>query len=330
MSSANLLQWESLCDDRLDLSAREQSEQSGEVLPEPKRLELLQPVYAERQHLLSCRQNEPGGNHETDDPKAPQGVSNARISAGMQPSSESVNHNLPSRTKCFPGLPCVAFADTIEHGIHSSMREAANLFTEIYISIIDRNAAEASNGFESALRGGSIHFQTRNLAQLEQSRTKAAAAAMDQHSLTRPDASTPMHHLVSREVIKNEAERLKRIQARRHEHEFVPFEANVIGMTAPDRHGHDHGSVFQISHTSTDLIDEAHQIPTGSKGNSRRPRMNALAHEKVGTREARSHDPHAHGTRAGLRDLVLHDFEDLRSAKPVYDDMLVNRRHLGD
>jgi len=45
MSSANLLQWESLCDDRLDLSAREQSEQSGEVLQEPKRLELLQPVY---------------------------------------------------------------------------------------------------------------------------------------------------------------------------------------------------------------------------------------------------------------------------------------------
>src|SRR5262245_63923831 len=90
------------------------------------------------------------------------------------------------------------------------------------------------------------------------------------------------------------------------------------------------GSVFQTSHTRTEFIDEAHQIPTGSEGNSRRPRMNALAHEKVGTRETRSHDPHAHGTWARLRDLVLHDFEDLRSAKPVYDDMLVDRGHLGD
>src|SRR5215831_15220149 len=167
MSSANLLQWESLCDDRLDFSAREQSEQSGEVLPEPKRLELLQPVHAERHHPLSSRQNEPGSNHQTNDPKSSQGVSNARICAGMQPSGESVNHNLAIWTKCFPGLPGVAFADPIEHGIDPSLRQAANLFNKIYISIIDRNAAEASNGFEAALRGGSIHFQTRNLAELE-------------------------------------------------------------------------------------------------------------------------------------------------------------------
>ena len=85
----------------------------------------------------------------------------------MQPASESVNHNLASWTKCFPGLPGVVFADPIEHGIDSSLREAANRFNEIYISIIDRNAAEASNGLEAALRGGSIHFQTRNLAELE-------------------------------------------------------------------------------------------------------------------------------------------------------------------
>ena len=79
----------------------------------------------------------------------------------------------------------MAWADAIEHGIDSSLREAANLFNEIYISIIDRNTAEAPNGFEAALRGGGIHFQTRNLAELEQSCTNAAAAAMDQHSLAK-------------------------------------------------------------------------------------------------------------------------------------------------
>ena len=41
-----------------------------------------------------------------------------------------------------------------------------------------------------------------------------------------------MHHLVSREVIKDEAQRLNRIQARRHEHEFVLCQADVFGMTA--------------------------------------------------------------------------------------------------
>jgi hypothetical protein len=223
----------------------------------------------------------------------------------------------------------VACADAIEHGIDSSMREAANFFSEINISIIDRNAAEAPNGFEAALRGGSIHFQTRNIAELEQSRTNAAGAAMDQHSLAKLDASTPMHHLVSREVIKDEAQRLNRIQARRHEHEIVLCQEDVFGMTAPNRHGYDHGSTFQTSHTRTDFVDETHEIPTGSERSSRRPWMNALAHEKVGTREARRDDPHAHGTWAGLRYLVLHDFEDLRSAKPVYDYTLVGRRHLG-
>jgi hypothetical protein len=209
------------------------------------------------------------------------------------------------------------------------MREAANLFSEIYISIIDRNTAEAPNGFEAALRGGSIHFQTRNRAELEQSRTNAAATPMDQHSLAKLDASTPMHHLVSREVIKDETQRLDRIQARRHEHEFFLCQADVFGMTAPDRHGHDHGSTFQTSYTRTDFIDETHEIPTWSERSSRRPWMNALAHEKVGTGEARRDDPHAHSTRTGLRYLVLHDFEDLRSAKPVYNYTLVGRRHLG-
>src|SRR4030095_8868858 len=126
------------------------------------------------------------------------------------------------------------------------------------------------------------------------------------------------------------AQRLNRIQARRHEHEFVLCQADVFGMTAPDRHRHNHSSPVPTSHSGTDFVDETHEIPTRSERSSRSPWMNALAHEKVGTREARRDDPHAHGTRAGLRYLVLHDFEDLRSAKPVYNYTLVGRRHLGD
>jgi hypothetical protein len=55
--------------------------------------------------------------------------------------------------------------------------------------------------------------------------------------------------------------------------------------------------------------------------------MNAFAHEEVGTREARSDNLHAHGARSGLRDLLLHDFEDLRSAKSPDHYTLIGRRH---
>jgi len=102
-------------------------------------------------------------------------------------------------------------ADAIEYNIDSTIREAPNLFDEIGISIIDRNAAEASNEFEAVSRGSGIHFQSRNPAKFQQGGTNAAAATVDQHSLARSNVSAPMHHLVSRHVIKDEAEGRERI-----------------------------------------------------------------------------------------------------------------------
>src|SRR5262249_44725577 len=139
------------------------------------------------------------------------GISNACVFTAVQSACESVNHNLASTTKRFPGLPDVAASDAIEHNIDSSIREAPDLFDEIGISIIDRNASEASNDFEAVLRGSGIHFQPRNPAKFQQGGTDAAAATVDQHSLTRSSVSTSMHHLVSRHVIKDETERRERI-----------------------------------------------------------------------------------------------------------------------
>jgi hypothetical protein len=85
----------------------------------------------------------------------------------MQSACESVNHNLASRTKRFPGLPDVAAADAIEYNIDASIREAPNLFDEVRISIIDRNASEASNDFGAISRGSGIHFQSCNPAKFQ-------------------------------------------------------------------------------------------------------------------------------------------------------------------
>ena len=110
---------------------------------------------------------------------------------------------------------------------------------------------------------------------------------MNQHALARSDLGGAVQHLVRRDVIQHEADRLGGVQPGRHRNQLTLRQAYELRVRAADRERGHYLAWFDSRDAVAEPIHRAHQIPPRREGQRGRLRMNALAHHQVGQGDAR-------------------------------------------
>src|SRR6185369_13850193 len=104
---------------------------------------------------------------------------------------------------------------------------------------------------------------------------------MNQHALSWLYLRRTMQHLVCGDVVQDDRDGFCWVQTWGHWNELALRQANVLCVTAADRHGCNRLAQGETGDVFADLIHYADQVPTGRIGHARCFRMNALASEHV-------------------------------------------------
>src|SRR5215472_17026437 len=146
--------------------------------------------------------------------------------------------------------------------MHAVPGKAADFLHEVRISVVNGGSAELPNYVRGLRRTGSVHFHPGELPQLEECSADAARGAVNQHALAGLGVSRTVQHLVGSDVVQDECDSFGRIQPLGHGNEFALTQANVLCVTAADRHGRNRLAQSETGDAFADLIDNADQVPT--------------------------------------------------------------------
>ena len=103
-----------------------------------------------------------------------------------------------------------------------------------------------------------------------------------------------MQHLVRRDVVQHEADRLGGVQPRWHRNQFTLRQADELRVRAADRQCGNYLAWFDCRDAVAEPIHHADQIPARRERQRGRLGMNALARHQVGQANTRGKDSHLH------------------------------------
>src|SRR5262245_9300392 len=133
-------------------------------------------------------------------------------------------------------MPEVATPDGVEDGVDAIAREAVDLLREVLVLVVDRDGAQIGNGPRPSRGTGTVQRQSGETPELQERRADPTCRAVNQGALSRPDVSGAMQHLVRRDVVQYEADRLGGVQPGWNREQFGFEPADEIRVCAVDRH----------------------------------------------------------------------------------------------
>src|SRR5262252_707964 len=154
-------------------------------------------------------------------------------------------------------------ADTVKYSIHTLTDEAMDFLDKVSIAVVDGGSAKLLYNPCRLRRARSVHFQACELPQLQECGADAAGSPVNQYALAWLYLCRTMQHLVCGDVVQDERDRFGRVQTSRNGNELSVWQAQVLCVTAADRHGCNRLAWFQTRNTFPDLIHNADQIPSG-------------------------------------------------------------------
>src|SRR5262249_7646472 len=125
--------------------------------------------------------------------------------------------------------------DAVKDDVHARAREAVSFFHEILVLVINRYSAQVGTGKRPARGTGTVHLQACEAPKLQECRTDPACRGVNQRALARSDVSGTMQHLVRRDVVQHEADRLGGVQPGWHRNQFPLRQADELRVRAGDR-----------------------------------------------------------------------------------------------
>ena len=137
---------------------------------------------------------------------------------------------------------------------------------------------------------------------------------MNQHTLPRLYLRRTIQHLVCGDVIQDDRDGFCRVQTCGYWNELVLRQANVLCVTAANRHGRNRLAGFETGDAFADLIHNADQVPTGRIGHAWSLRMDALARQYVRQAHARGQHSHPHFTTLRLGARLFNHLQNIRAA----------------
>src|SRR5262245_29052710 len=153
---------------------------------------------------------------------------------------------------------------------------------------------------------------------------------MNQDALPRLYLRRMMQHLVCRDVVQDDRDGFCGVQTCGHWNELALRQADILCVTAADRHGRNRLAKFETGDAFADLIHTADHVPTGRIGHLRCFRMDALARQYVRQAHARSQHFHPDLARLRMRALFFNQLESIGSAVAGDDDSRVSHEGTSD
>jgi hypothetical protein len=151
---------------------------------------------------------------------------------------------------------------------------------------------------------------------------------VNQHALPWLYLRRTIKHLACRDVIQNDRDGFCRVHTCGHWNELALRQADILCVTAADRHSRNRLAQFETRDAFADLIHNANQVPTGRIGHPRCFRMDALARQYVRQAHARGQHLHPDLARHWRRAFLFGDRDHLRSAVARDDDSRVSHEPL--
>src|SRR5271157_1495746 len=203
----------------------------------------------------------------------------------------------------------------LQNGVESFGCKLTNALEEILGAVIDRGGAKRGHEFDFALGSRAEHLEARDFAKLERGSANTAGGAVHEESLPLAKLRDAVQHLVSGNVIENQADGLAGIEIVRHSNE-MRGRNNRVPAVATD-HGECRNSLAsgEAADAVAERVDLAHDVITRSKGKRGRAGIKPVPHHDVGEGNASGDDFDAHLASRGRWQLLFDPFEDFRPAK---------------
>src|SRR5262245_57871625 len=173
----------------------------------------------------------------------------------------SIAHDPPPGAERSAGMPEVATPDGVEDDVDALAREAVYLLREVLVLIVDRDGAQVGNGPRPSRGTGAVQLQPGEAPKLQERRADPACRTVNQRALSSPDMSRTMQHLVRRDVIQHQADRLGGVQPGRHRNELTFQQADELRVRAVDRHRGNDLSRYDSRRAVAEPIHHANEIP---------------------------------------------------------------------
>ena len=180
--------------------------------------------------------------------------------------SQAIGHDSSATGAGFAGAPNVGTSDRVEDDVHAVAREAVNFLYEVLMLVINRDTTQLGNGRRTARGTGAVHLQSDEPTKLQECRADSAGRSVNQHALARFDLRRAMQHLIRRDVVQHQTDRLGGVQPGGDRNQIALRQADELRVCTVDRQRGDDLVWLDSRDTVAEPIHHAHRSHPGVNG----------------------------------------------------------------